>query len=253
MSGGDADVLKELERYDSPKAVNDARRAAAKQISSVGLRVQPPAADATPEQIAQYRKDMGIPDKPEAYAMPEGLVIGDADKPLVGSYTKYAHENNMTPAEVQKNLKWWQGEQVRLAQETIRLDTDYKNANTAKLAEKWGGDTQRNVKHVEDMLDGLGIKKSIMEARGPDGRPLGANAETIFALANLAFKLNPIVSAGYSGNAAGASAANAELEALVKMRKEGGDNGPYWKGPDAAKHQARYRELLIATGQAAAE
>lgn len=232
------------------KAVNDARVAARKQIDTVGLRRPPPGATATPEQVAEYRKEVGIPDKPEGYAMPEGLVLGEADKPLATSYTKWAHDNHMTPDQVQQNLKWWHGENQRLMAETVKLDGEAKAATLGKLATDWGADAQKNKLHLDQFLEGIGIKGVLMDARDPSGRPLGANYELIKALSGIAAKINPIISAGFSGNAAGVSAANGELDGLKKMM--GDSNSAYWKGAQAATHQARYRELLVATGQAEA-
>src|SRR3546814_3644725 len=52
---------------------------------------------ATPEQIAEWRKEQGIPEKPEDYDLKfdNGLVIGEADKPLVAEFLKASHATNV--------------------------------------------------------------------------------------------------------------------------------------------------------------
>src|SRR3546814_8159770 len=62
--------------------------------------------DATPEQIAEWRKEQGIPEKPEDYDLKfdNGLVIGEADKPLVAEFLKASHATNVTPAQAKAQI-----------------------------------------------------------------------------------------------------------------------------------------------------
>lgn len=85
-AGGDEKLMKFLERYNSPKAVVGALVDARKLISQ-GVN-RPPKADATPEEVAAWRAENGIPEKPDGYevSLPDGFVIGEADKPVVDSF-----------------------------------------------------------------------------------------------------------------------------------------------------------------------
>ncbi len=63
MAGGDEAYLKQLERFDSPAAVGKSLREAQLKISQGGAKPALPK-DATPEQLAAFRKEAGSPRPP---------------------------------------------------------------------------------------------------------------------------------------------------------------------------------------------
>lgn len=66
------------------------------QSLSAGGRVKLPGENATPEELAEYAKAMGIPEAPDKYnitAQPaKGYEVTEADKELIGGVTKELHE-----------------------------------------------------------------------------------------------------------------------------------------------------------------
>ena len=54
------------------------------------------AASASVRQIAAWRSENGVPDKADDYVgaldLPQGVVPGEADKPLLASFAQTAHE-----------------------------------------------------------------------------------------------------------------------------------------------------------------
>ena len=81
--------LKKLGRYASPQAALDALFNAQARISSGELKA-PLKEDATPEEKAAWRAENNIPETPDKYELKlsDGLIVGDADKPLVDDFLK---------------------------------------------------------------------------------------------------------------------------------------------------------------------
>lgn len=243
----DPKIVKQLERYATPKAALDALFAARAKISSGELKtaLKP---DATAEEQAAWRADNGIPESPDKYelSLPDGLVIGDADKPMVDEFLATAHESNMHPSQVNKALGWYfaKQEEAREAQEA--RDADKRIACVDALREDFGPEYKKDVKIAMAVLDSAppGIKDSFLAGRLADGTRLGDSPEVIRWLNTVSRELNPIGTVVPGSGTNAAQAVESEINGLKKMM--GDYESEYYKGPNAAKHQARYRELVAA-------
>lgn len=247
MAAGDADELKALQRYKSPVDVNKARREAVKRISSGEMKAKL-APDATPEQLTAWRKDNGIPEKAEGYLekLPDGLVIGDADKPMLASYLEKVHGKNASPEVVAETLNWYYGEQERLAAEQVKADKEYQKVSTDALREEWGPEFRANINSINAFLDtapatddGKPLRDLLMEARLGDGTKFGSNPAALKWLARLANEANP---AGFVSPGDGRSQTESlETERdglLAKMRT------PSWAADK--KSQDRFMQVTAA-------
>ncbi len=179
VAGEDDKFYKELQKYPSENDLGKKLQEMRKQISRI-----PPTLpkDATPEDIAAYRKKVGIPETPEGYEkgllLPEGTVIGEADKPLIGDFLKVAHEKNWDQDKVNAAVNWYY--QTQRQQEAL-LHEQEKAARAetiAELREDWGPDYEANRGMTKAWLgrqpDQVGDMLS--NARGPDGRLLLNNS-----------------------------------------------------------------------------
>lgn len=243
----DPAIQKRLERYGSPKAALDALFAAQTRISKGDLL--PALKDnATPEDVADYRAAHGIPATPAEYdlTLPNGLVIGEADKPMVDEFLARAHETNMHPTQVQEALGWYMDrqEQARVAQ-TAR-DTEARMACLDTLREEFGPDYKREVKIAMGVLDSAPpeVKDRFLAGRLSDGTLIGDDPAVIRWLNGLSRELNPVGTVVPGSGTNAVQAVEAEIAGLRKMM--GDHKSEYWKGPMAAKNQARYRELTSA-------
>lgn len=243
----DPAVQKRLERYASPKAALDALFAAQTRISKGDL-LPTLKENATPEELADYRTAHGIPDTPEGYdlTLSNGLIIGEADKPLVDEFLKTAHAENMHPSQVQKTLGWYMDkqEQARVAQEA--RDAESRIGCLDTLREEFGPNYQKEVKIAFDVLNAAppDVKDRFLGGRLADGTMIGNDPAVIRWLNSLSRELNPV---GTLVPGSGTNAVQAVEAELAGLRKMMGDNkSEYWKGPTAAKNQARYRELTAA-------
>ena len=84
LAGKDADALKRLNRFQSPEGVYKSWRSLEQRLSAGEIKSALPK-DASDEQVAEWRKENGLPEKPDGYQLTR--VIGrewtEADKPLL--------------------------------------------------------------------------------------------------------------------------------------------------------------------------
>lgn len=248
LAGEDDKALKQLERMATPGDVFKSFRVLQQKFSSGEFKA-PLAKDATPEQIATWRKDNGIPEKPEDYKieLPDGMVLGDADKPLVASFTKSVHDLNWKPEQVNQALAWYYTEQDRLATARAESDATFKRDAEDELRAEFGPEFRPNLSASGNMMAATfpdGLSEEILAARTPSGKLLGDHPQFVKAMVALARELNPagaLVPAGNDGGAKGLSDRIADLEKMM------GDHGSdYWRGPKADAMQKEYRDLITA-------
>lgn len=242
-AGGDEKLMKRLDRYNSPKAVVDALVAAQAKISA-GVK-QPLKADATPEEVAAWRADNGIPDKPDGYeiALPDGFVVGEADKPVVDSFLERMHGKNMPPDVVNEALGWYYTEQSRQMEAQAEADLDFRGNGQEELREEFGSEYKRNVRIALEVVP-EDIKNEFLGGRLADGSLIGDNPAVIRWLSGMAREINPLATVAPGSGTNAMQAVENELAGLKAMM--GDKKSAYWQKGTGEKLQARYRELVSA-------
>lgn len=231
---------KTLDRFDSPKAMFESYVSLRQQRDSGELkRVTPFPDKGTPEEQTQWRVENGVPEAPDKYDLKfdNGLVIGDDDKPMIEDFLKHAHAKNIPTAAAKAAVEWYfksQTEKARLADEAF----DKQKQETADaLRSEWGGDYHRNNNVVGGLLDSY-VQDD--ELKGLIKRAVETHPGYARFMARVALEINPqptVVGAGPSNEAS----ISDELGKLKSMM--GNRASEYWKGPNAEKNQARFREL----------
>ena len=246
LAGGDEKERARLDRFKSPTDVWKSTRELEKRMSSAKQALP---ADANDEQIASYRKENGIPDKPDGYLekLPSGLVIGEDDKPMLESYLQRVHGKNASPEVVSETLEWYYAHQEQVMQDTIKADKELSNAAADELRAEWGSEYRANLQSMESfiktapVIGDRDIGKLLMNGRLADGTPILADAGAIRWFAELAHKENP---AGFVSPGAGGSQLDSVETEIAKI--EGvmrSDRGAYDRDE---KMQARLRTLYEA-------
>lgn len=237
-------ALNLLQRLNDPAALLKKVREQDRLISS-GAHRKAPGADATPEAMAAYRVEMGIPDKPEGYLekLTDGFVIGEDDKPLVNLFLESMHKENAPPSTVQSALSAYYQIQEQAQAEFIKEQTVVKNNTVSELGQKWGGEYKANMNSINNVVDGFfgPVADQIKLAMLPDGTPLMNNKDALEGLAALASEINPgsaIIPAG-SGNVD--QSIDAEIAKIEKRMST--DYHGHMRDTAA---QARYGQLLEA-------
>jgi hypothetical protein len=207
---------------------------------------EPLPADAPPEVVARWREDNGIPQTPDGYKMPDGVVLGENDKPLVDDFLKTAHERNWSPDQVQTAVSWFMERQAAQADAIAARDVEARMQFEDELRSEYGPQYRQEVKRAVEFLRTApeGLDEKLMGGRLADGTPIGNSPEVIRWLNSLQREMYPAATVVPGAGTNAVQAIEAELASLQKM--SGDRSSEYWKGPMAAKHQARALELISA-------
>lgn len=246
IAAGDTKELARLQRLgSSPADVYKAYRALEAKLSSGQLKSAKPAEGATPEEVTAWRKENGIPDSADGY-VPElgnGVVLGEADKPLLDGFKAAALNANMTPAQFNETLKWYYAEIDNFRAQQEATDSSYHAKAEDTLRKEWGNDYRPNINAINNItaLAPEGVAERFLGGRTADGKKIGDDPGIIKWLAAIAKEFNPAAAYIPVGTAAPGKAIGdriGEIEGMMRDR-----NSDYWRN-DAI--QAEYRDLIDA-------
>ena len=244
-SGGDQKTEQYLKRYASFGNVVKALMAQRAKISSGELLRSKP--DGTDEQVLnEWRAQAGVPEKPEGYLekLPDGLVIGDDDKPIVESFITSMHEDDAPPALVHKALGWYYAHQEKVLADRTESDRTERAQHEDTLHAEWGGDYRSNLNGAHAVFDTYapeGLRERFFSARMADGSPLGDDPDTLRFLVALSREINPHGTITPAAGQTTTQTIEAELAQLnIEMADSKGKKFDYWTNPEK---QARWREL----------
>ena len=245
------------ERRTDLKVALDSAYAADQKISeltAVAKTVLPK--DATPEQITQYRRDNGIPEKPEAYldVLPAEVkaTMDDTAKEILSPYLAKMQELNIAPSTAAQLIALRQAEADRWADLRIAADSQTRQKTEDALRADWGNNYRAEINNINAMLAGAPqeVRDMFFDARTTDGAGLLAVPETLRWLAQLARTVNPYsVPVGGDGGSLdqkGVDQRIAEIDSWMAAPKGSENHNRYWKDE---KVQAEYRTLIDAREQ----
>lgn len=241
LAGGDDKALKQLSRYASPEDIWKKARALEQRLSSGELKSSKPKDD-SPESMAAWRKENGIPEAPDKYDL-TGVTIEETDKPLIDMVLKAAHGKNVPPDAVKDIVGVWPQIKKQAEDNLAASDQKFLTESEDTLRGEWGREYRGNINLVHGYLDSVmdqETRQLFLGSRMPDGRPLASSPAVLKGLLGLALKENParvLVPAGES-QAKGVSDEIANIEKTMRENRTA-----YNKDE---KMQARYRELLVA-------
>jgi hypothetical protein len=244
-SGGDEKLGKRLERFTTPDGVLKSWLAAEQKITSGEYKRSAKPENASPEQLAQWRLESGIPDKAEAYdiKIDEKLMV-DGDKEYLDGLYKYAHEKDLPKSHVEHMVNYLFTN--RKAQADAMAVQDKEDATTVEetLRVAFGADYLPNMNIMSGMFDGLaeGTKDQLLGARLADGTMIKNNPDMVKALVQLAREANPAGTLVPSHG--GANTAQSVGEEIAKIEKFMKTNNTEYHADKAM--QARYLQLLDA-------
>lgn len=245
IAAGDEKLLDRVKRYGSPRALAEALVAAQTKISSGQLAPELPA-NATAEQITEYRKQIGVPETADKYdtTLPDGLVIGANDKPIVDQVLKEMHAQHATPTMVKTALtaffKIQQGQQLAWSQKIGAA----KVATMEALQKEYGPQLKNLTSEVDNQGKALpnDLHTKMSNSVMPDGTRLGDNVDYIRWRIADALEKNPMATVLPGQTGAVAEAGLREEQAkLVKL--SGDTKSAYWKGPTAKTMQQRLLDI----------
>lgn len=175
-AAGDDDTLKLLKRYGSISGVAKALKEAQATIRGGKLKTTMP--DPKDEKaMAEWRKAEGIPADPTGYKLPDEVVkrLTDEDKPILSSFTDYAHKRNARPDVVEIASSWYVEMEEMAAAKRLEEDSAASEEAEDALRKDWAhGEYKANTTIAKRFVESIpGVGESWSEARMPNGRRLG--------------------------------------------------------------------------------
>lgn len=247
FAGEDRSFLKRLSRFEDEAAFAKSYRSLEQKLS-VGdfIKALPP--DATDAERAVWRTQNNLPETPQSYldalALPDGLVLGEADRAVAERFAERAFLRNWSAAQFNDAVGWYY--ENLDAEKAARDDADFgfRQQSEADLREAWpGAEYRRNLAAVTNLLATWpeGLATRMLAGRTPEGRLLGDDPSFVRQLAELARELNPratLVPATASDRGPSVQQRIGELVAM-----SGDRNSDYWKGPKSDALQQELRDL----------
>jgi hypothetical protein len=243
-SGGDEKELKRLQRFTSPDAVFKSFREIETKFSTAKLRTELPA-NPTPEQIAEYRRENGVPEEPTKYYDGiKNVVIGEEDRPIVNKFLEKMHGANASVPVVEAALSAYYAIQEEQQAADIDAQKLYRTEQEDILREAWGtADFRSNLNAIRNTMASMpdSLKEGLESWVDHNGNLLMNNAEFLQWIGSVSRELNPagVVVPGGSGDQM--QNIDQELAKFGEMRRS---NIDAWSRNEPA--QKRERELLAA-------
>lgn len=246
----DGKHAKTLDRFASPNALFDSYQALRQRLDSGEFKQVVPFPDkGTPEEQNAWRKSNNIPEKPDEYSLKfdDGLVVGDADKPIVDDFLKAAHEANASPEQVNKMLHWYYDLQERNATAQEESDANYLRESEDALRAEWGGEFRPNINMIKGLLATIpeSARDAFANARDGEGKALLNHPDFARWLVQTARTLNPAATVVPNAGANVAGAIDDEIAAIEKTMRT--DRKTY---NNDQKMQQRLRDLYDARQRA---
>ncbi len=231
IAGQDTKAIEQLSRYKTPadflNAHNELRGKLSERAAPARL-----ADNATPEQVGEWRKGMGLPDvakdaAPDAYMgaykieAPKGYELNAVEKGMLGDYAKLAYEQGHSPREVKAATDFFFQQQAASQQAVNRLAVDFQKKEQNGLRDELGSaeyEAQQAAGEAwlkeQFAADEQGMA-DLLNAQMPSGGKLGDSAWFFKLIAGQA------MGAGYTdrieGNALEASGGG---KGLIQQREE---------------------------------
>jgi hypothetical protein len=250
LAGGDEAFLGKLGRFKTSADFGKAYRALELKMSEAAKTSIPKLGEKpSEEQVAAYRSALGIPEKPDAYLeLGNGLVIGDADKPLALSLAGKLHEANLPPAAMKAAYEWYMEGQEAMAEQ----DKAFAQQGEDALRVEWGPQYREHSNSLKAFLDTIPVAEgetsfaeALMGARGPDGRLLRDNPAIKKALLHIADQVNP---AGFTMPGSGATATVESLMDRKTAIEKTMGTPAYDKNPKVKAEYVKILEKLERSG-----
>jgi hypothetical protein len=241
-------LAKRLNRFSSPDNLLSSYLGLDKQLRSGELK-RSLSADATPEEVTEYRKSHGIPDEPtvEAYGLkfPDGYEPNDADKADVGEFLAEMHKINAPPAFVQAAWNRYLGTQAKVQQQLRDAAQALTEERRVEIRTEYGKDYKLNTTLGDRFLakhaGGQDKAQELADTMLWDGTRLGDLPLYVRTYVNAALSTELDDDAMERGDgSSGGLSLEESLKAAIDLEYTDFEK---WRSPD---HQAKLQKLNAA-------
>ena len=192
----DPEARKQADRFEDLDSFFKANADLRKDLST---RIKVPGEGASEEDIAKFRKAIGVPDKPEDYkiSLPEGVEMDEVEQEFFEALKPAAQEANVPAGAFEQfAAKFKEFEQQVLAAAEAENQKFVEEAE-AELRKAWGKDYEanRNIgnRAMNDMAEKLGrpeLIEFIRHTKLSDGRFIGDHPEMARLFAHLGRRMS---------------------------------------------------------------
>lgn len=244
VAGEDKKELERLGRFPTFPDVYKSFRNLETKLSS-GQYKQALAADASPEDVANWRKANGIPEKPDGYFehIPEGMVLGEEDKNALELFAAKLHEKNATP-EIFNTVMETALQLIEInQQEQVDAQVALKEQNRHKLYQHWGpAEYKVNINAIANVLQGMpeSLRQRFEGATLADGTLMFNDFEAMSWWAQYVRENNPALAIMPNGGGDVMQTIEQQLnENRMMMRKPS-----EWQAKENAERRSNHTKLL---------
>jgi len=189
ITGGTPDPT--LDRFDSPKAMYESYNAMRKQLSS-GELTKKLSDEPSEEELASYRKEMGVPETHEGYeySLPEGFTFGEGDQEASSALLERLHANNASPKLVQDVMSLYAETVQAQTQQLVEKDYHDRQNFEDTMRNEWGADYTKNINIAKNFLQSQTpeVQDIILNGRASDGTALMNNPHFARWVTNMVLK-----------------------------------------------------------------
>lgn len=210
LAGTDESSMALLKRIGSPGDLFK-KVLAQEQTIRRGAHKAAPALpeNATEEQVAEYRKVLGVPETPDGYGVkfaPE--IADDGLNAMLGNYLAFAHEQNLPPDVVKKNVAWQEQVLLQQREEQAAAAARERARVTQELRKQYGAEYRKNLALADEFLAGRPGLDALVKSAGP-------NLELVRDIIALARATAPEDVLHSGDGASGGKSLNEEKDGLV--------------------------------------
>lgn len=244
--------LKRLERISDPSGIYGMYREAESRLTSGNL-TRVPGKDATPEEISQFHKALGIPEDPKEYVssikLANGAQIGDDDKVVIGELAEIAQKSGTRPTALNDIVNWYFSKQEQQAAAMDEADDAFEQQARQALKEEFGAAYKRKTNGIMSLFETApggtdpnndnALFNRLLSGRMADGKIIGNDPDMVRFLVSLSHEINPATLVVDDTTNAGQTI-DTELEEIRAMRST--DKRKYYSN----EVQQREQELIAA-------
>ena len=227
LKPNDAKFRERLDRFASPIEIARSYLAAEQKLSTGEQKPVGPPKDATPEQIGAWRKENGVPEKPENYSteLPGGLKFDDSAKPVLDKFLKAAHAKNYSQERVTEGLMEMHQLQTDQAAQLTEFDNENRTKGMDALRAEYGPDYQRNLNVAENFISTMpeDLRGDFLNGRLHNGQLIGADPRFIRWAVSQGMEY-PSLTPGGAEAVKGAESRLAEIRNIAKTDPDRYDN-----------------------------
>jgi hypothetical protein len=224
MAGDDAKFKGQLERYATPRDFGTSWREQNAKISA-GIKPGELAENATEDDIKAFRESNGIPAEAAGYyeTLPDGLVLGEDDKPMADVFMDALHSTNASPAVAHALISKYNDAMEQSQEAQVELDIEQSKAATDELRNIWQNDYRTNINAVQKFLSrelGEEGKKDLLNGRFEDGRGFMNNTKLLEMFARVERQIDPLVALNRPAGENAEQSMTAEIAEIEKFMKD---------------------------------